>query len=38
MKEYLSPEGKPAPPLPLNPLFFNSSIIQSGPLRTISFV
>ena len=38
MKEYLSPVGNPAPPLPLNPDFLISSTIQSGPLDKISFV
>jgi len=29
MKEYLRPEGKPAPPLPRRPDFLISSMIQS---------
>ena len=35
MNEYLSPDGKPAPPLPRSPEALIWSIIQSEPLRTI---
>ena len=38
MKEYLSPEGKPAPPLPLSPDFLISSMIQSWPISIMFFV
>jgi hypothetical protein len=38
MKEYLSPEGKPAPPLPLSPDFLISSMIQSWPISMMFFV
>lgn len=38
MNEYLTPEGKPAPPLPLSPEALISSMIQSCPLRRISLV
>ena len=38
MKEYFNPEGKPAPPLPLSPLFLISSMIQSGPKARMSLV
>jgi hypothetical protein len=38
MKLYFVPEEKPAPPLPLRPEAFISSMIQLGPLRRISLV
>ena len=38
MNEYLSPEGKPAPPRPRKPDFLISSMIQSGPMDKMSLV
>jgi len=38
MNEYFSPDGKPAPPLPLRPLALISSMTQSWVMVMMSLV